>query len=115
MEVRRAKWIKHAGQWPDPPRPGLQFVRKLLASITDHVAVMGLLENSTDAAACLARRGLGNREFIDDHMHDGPHGKGSPSLGVDEWLGVRVSPETMRAIEQWRPGERSGNPKLCDF
>lgn len=55
LEARRAKYVKHAGRWPDPARPGLEFVEKLLASIKDHVATMGPLENRTYAAGCFVR------------------------------------------------------------
>jgi len=54
-QMRRTKWIEHAGQWPDAARAGLHFVETLLASIKDHVATMGALENRTYAAACFAR------------------------------------------------------------
>jgi len=55
LEARRAKYVKHAGRWPDPARPGLEFVQKLLASVKDHVDSMGPLENRAYAAATFVR------------------------------------------------------------
>lgn len=53
--LRREKYIKHHGRWPDPAAAGLEWTELLVAAVRDHIGACGPFEVRAYAVATWLR------------------------------------------------------------